>query len=116
MPRSCPAKEDAAIFKGMGLAIAEVRGARGLSKSALAAKAGISPSALGQIEFGNADAKWGTLRRLASAMEIPLDVLAEMAEELALGIGPPAPHQQSGCRMMPAGGQSQEIVARHLAA
>ena len=80
MPRRCPATEDVAIYKGMGLAIAEVREAHGLSKSAVAARAGISPSSFGQIEFGTADAKWGTLRKLASALEIPLDALAEMAE------------------------------------
>ena len=55
MPRGRRSGEDVAIFEGMGLAVAELRESRELSKSALAAKARISPSTLGGIELGKVD-------------------------------------------------------------
>lgn len=86
MPRKRSAEEKAA-FKGMGLAIIELRKSRGLSKAGLASKAEVAPSALRRIELGETNAKWGTLRRLASALQIPLDALMETADELAPGVG-----------------------------
>jgi transcriptional regulator with XRE-family HTH domain len=79
--------EEAAAFKGMGLAVIELCESRGLSKADLASKAEVAASALRQIERGEVDAKWGTLRKLASALQIPLDALIEMALELAPGVG-----------------------------
>lgn len=87
MPRQGRSAEDAASFEGMGLAIVELRESRELNKTDLAAKAGIAPSTLLAIELGKTDAKWGTLRKLAVALEIQLDALIEMAEELAPGTG-----------------------------
>jgi transcriptional regulator with XRE-family HTH domain len=75
--------EDEAYFKGMGLAIIELRESCEISKSDLTSKAKIVRSTLRRIELGETDARWGTLRRLASALMIPLDALMEMADELA---------------------------------
>jgi transcriptional regulator with XRE-family HTH domain len=79
--------EEVASFKGMGLAIIELRESRGLRKVGLASKAGVGASTLHQIELGEVDAKWGTLRKLASALQVPLDALIERALELAPGVG-----------------------------
>lgn len=67
----------------MGLTVRELRETRGISQAALAAKAEIVPATLRAIERGETDAKWGTQRRLAAALSIPLDALMEMAEERA---------------------------------
>jgi transcriptional regulator with XRE-family HTH domain len=95
VPRRRRSAEDAASLKGLGLAITELRENRELNKTDLAAAAEIAPSTLRKIELGKTDAKWGTLRRLAAALEIPLDALTEMAEELAPGIGRAAQRQRS---------------------
>lgn len=87
MTKNLRSEEDDASFKGMGLAIIELRESREISKVDLAAKAKIVPSTLRRIELGETDARWGTLRRLASALQIPLDAMIEMAEELAPGVG-----------------------------
>jgi transcriptional regulator with XRE-family HTH domain len=79
--------EEDGYFKGMGLAIVELRESRGTSKSDLASKAKVVPSTLRRIELGETNAKWGTLRRLALALQIPLDAMIEMAEELSPGVG-----------------------------
>jgi DNA-binding XRE family transcriptional regulator len=77
--------EDAASFKGMGLAIVGLREERGLTQAALASKSDLATSSLRQIEHGQVDAHWGTLRRLASALDTPLEILTELAEDLAPG-------------------------------
>ncbi len=94
MPRRCRLAEDFASFEGLGLAVAELREDGSLNKADLAAKAGIASSTLREIELGRTDAKWGTLRRLAAALETPLDAVVERAEELAPGIGREARRQQ----------------------
>ena len=86
-PRQQRSPEEAAAFKGMGLAIIEQRKKRKLSSAKLAGEAGISPTALRAIERGESEAKWGTLRRLADALKLPLHTLFEMADELAPGSG-----------------------------
>lgn len=89
-------KEDVARFKGMGLAVAELREDRRMNKASLAGKAEVGLSTLRKIERGERDAKWGTLRRLASALDIPLDAMVELADELAPGIGRAARRQPIG--------------------
>lgn len=96
MPKQAWSAEEAASFKGMGLAIVELRENRKMEKAQLAAKAGISPKALLDIELGRADAKWGTLRKIAAALEIPLDAMFEMAMELAPVFGRAAKRSHSG--------------------
>lgn len=95
MPKSGRTAEDVASFKGMGLAIVQLREDRKLDKSELAAKAGIAPSTLLLVELGKTEAKLRTLRRLAAALGIPLDALIEMADELAPGIGRAAKRERA---------------------
>lgn len=78
-------REEAATFKGMGMAVLRLRESRRLSKAGLAAKADIGSSTLLAIEEGDSDAQWGTLRRLAAALDTPLDALIKLADELAPG-------------------------------
>jgi transcriptional regulator with XRE-family HTH domain len=94
MARRRRSKEDAASFEGMGRAVIELRNTRRLTQAELASRAEIGLTTLRQIEQGQDDAKWGTLRRLGSALDIPLDVMIEMAEELALGIDRAARREQ----------------------
>lgn len=86
MPRRRRSTEDAASFGGMGLAVIELRESRQLSKAELAKTAGIGPSTLREIEKGNRNSRWGTLRGLASALDIPLAAMIKKAEEGATGI------------------------------
>jgi transcriptional regulator with XRE-family HTH domain len=79
--------EDEALYRGMGLAVIELRKRHAMSKADLVRRANIARSTLLCIELGKTDARWGTLRRLASALQIPLDALVEMADELAPGVG-----------------------------
>jgi len=78
----------------MGLAIIELRKERQMTQADLALKAELAASSLRQIERGKVDAHWGTIRRLASALGIPLDALTELAEELAPMIGREARRKQ----------------------
>lgn len=48
---------------------------------------GLSPSGLSRIENGHSDAGWGTLRRIARALDIPFEALLEEAEDHAPGPG-----------------------------
>jgi transcriptional regulator with XRE-family HTH domain len=76
-------EDDAASLKGMGLAVSELRKRHELSQSALARRAGMGVSTLYEIEQGKSDARWGTLRLLASALEVPLEVMIKRAGQLA---------------------------------
>lgn len=71
----------------MGQAIAALRERRQLSRDELAAEAGLPDPSLEAIEEGAVDADWGTLRKLASALGVPLEELMQAAEELAPGPG-----------------------------
>jgi transcriptional regulator with XRE-family HTH domain len=71
----------------MGQAIAAQREQRGLSRDELAEQVGLAGSSLGAIEAGEVDADWGTLRKLAQALDVRFDLLLEEAERLAPGPG-----------------------------
>lgn len=71
----------------MGRAIVALREQRELSRDELAEQVGRSRPSLEAIEKGEAEADWGTLRRLSHALRVPLDALIERAEELAPGRG-----------------------------
>jgi transcriptional regulator with XRE-family HTH domain len=79
--------EEKAAFIGMGLAIADLREDRGLSNPDLALKAKVAESTLIQIELGEVNTKWGTLRKLATGLQVPLDALVARADELTPGVG-----------------------------
>ena len=67
---------------GLGAALRELRLERGLSQEELAHRASLHPTWISHLESGRENPAWGTVRRLAVALEVPLGVLAERAESL----------------------------------
>jgi ribosome-binding protein aMBF1 (putative translation factor) len=84
LPRS---PEDDASFQGMGTAISMVRERVGMSSAELAETIGIREVDMQQLERGELDADWATLRVVARELELPLGALIELAEESAPGEG-----------------------------
>lgn len=67
---------------GLGAALRELRLERGLSQEELAHRASLHPTWISHLESGRENPAWGTVRRLATALEVPLGALAERAESL----------------------------------
>jgi transcriptional regulator with XRE-family HTH domain len=64
--------------RALGAAIVHFRERAGLTTPQLARRAGITPANLRRIERGQAEPHWGTARRIAAAVPVPLaDLLAE---------------------------------------
>ncbi len=63
----------------LGDTVRRFRMASGLSQSALAAKADVSPSFLSLVERGKREPGIGVLRRLAAVLEVPVGVLLAAA-------------------------------------
>lgn len=70
----------------------KLRAAKGLSQAKLAARAGLDPSTVNQIERGMRNASPGTLRKLADALEVSLYELIE--EEVPKAGAPPSPEPE----------------------
>lgn len=68
--------------KGLGAALKEMRLERGLSQEELAHRASLHPTWISHLESGRENPAWGTVRRLAAALDLPLDTLAARAERL----------------------------------
>lgn len=68
--------------QGLGAALKEVRLERGLSQEELAHRASLHPTWISHLESGRENPAWGTVRRLALALDVPLAILAERAESL----------------------------------
>lgn len=68
--------------QGLGAALKELRLERGLSQEELAHRASLHPTWISHLESGRENPAWGTVRRLAEALDIPLATLAERAESL----------------------------------
>ncbi len=66
----------------LGQAIREARQQRGLTQREVARRAGADVTALSRLESGSSNPAWGTLRRLAAAMDMRASELALRAEEL----------------------------------
>lgn len=66
----------------LGYAIRELRTESSLSQDELAELAELDPAELSRIESGRADPAWGDVRRIARALGVSLESLAELAEEL----------------------------------
>jgi len=64
----------------LGAALKELRLERGLSQEELAHRASLHPTWISHLESGRENPAWGTVRRLAKALELPLSELAERAE------------------------------------
>ncbi|MEJ7784756.1 MAG: helix-turn-helix transcriptional regulator [Solirubrobacteraceae bacterium] len=68
--------------EGLGAALKALRLERGLSQEELAHRASLHPTWISHLESGRENPAWGTVRRLAAALEVPLSTLAERAERL----------------------------------
>jgi transcriptional regulator with XRE-family HTH domain len=64
----------------LGKAIRQLRTKREMTQKALAEKASITTRALSQIETGNANPTWATVRDLAAALGVTMAELARLAE------------------------------------
>ena len=67
--------------QALGLAICELRKERGVTPIELAWKADLSERTLNAVEKGQRVAQWGTLRRIAHALNVPLWRLLTEAEK-----------------------------------
>jgi transcriptional regulator with XRE-family HTH domain len=67
---------------GLGGAIRAFRNERGLSQEELGHRSQIHPTWISHIESGRNNPAWGSVRRIAAALEVPLSELAARAEEL----------------------------------
>jgi transcriptional regulator with XRE-family HTH domain len=69
----------------LGRAIRRLRGEAKLTQQQLAERAQVPAAELQQIEHGDVDADWGTVRHLAYAMEVELADVFRLTEELEEG-------------------------------
>lgn len=67
---------------GLGRAIKERREAQGLSQMRLGELAGIHMTWVSHIESGRNNPAWGTVKRIAAALDLTVAELAARAEEL----------------------------------
>jgi transcriptional regulator with XRE-family HTH domain len=67
---------------GLGRAIKQLRTERGLSQEEVGLRAAIHPTWISHIESGRNNPAWGSVRRIAAALEVRLSELAALAEEL----------------------------------
>ena len=67
---------------GLGRAIRQLRTERGLSQEELGLRAEIHPTWISHLESGRNNPAWGSVRRIAAALDVKLAELAALAEEL----------------------------------
>jgi transcriptional regulator with XRE-family HTH domain len=70
---------------GLGRAIRELRTERGLSQEELGLRAEIHPTWVSHLESGRNNPAWGSVRRIAAALDVTLSDLAALAEERERG-------------------------------
>jgi transcriptional regulator with XRE-family HTH domain len=70
---------------GLGKAIKQLRTERGLSQEEVGLRAEIHPTWISHIESGRNNPAWGSVRRIAAALDVKLSDLAALAEELESG-------------------------------
>jgi transcriptional regulator with XRE-family HTH domain len=91
--------------------VKQLRAAAGMSLQQLATKAGLSMSGVVQIETGTIpDPRLSTVKALARALGVSLDVLAEM--EMGEGAGEPQAEPQAGRPPAPATGPKRRPRGR----
>jgi ribosome-binding protein aMBF1 (putative translation factor) len=71
----------------MGMAISMLRERAGMSGADLAEKIDVRETDVQELERGELDADWASLRVIARELELPLKALIELAEESAPGEG-----------------------------
>lgn len=64
----------------LGAAIRELRDKRGVTQEDLAHDAGVTVGTLSLIERGKSNPAWGTVKRIASALDTTMSDLAKRAE------------------------------------
>jgi transcriptional regulator with XRE-family HTH domain len=68
-------------LKALGLTIERFRTEQELSQAEVAKRIGLTPRELTRIESGKEEARWGTLRDLADALDVRLWELLLIAEQ-----------------------------------
>lgn len=66
---------------GLARAIRKIRTDANLSQKDLARRMELDPSQMSRLEHGDANPSWGTVRRIAAALEVTLCELARLAED-----------------------------------
>jgi transcriptional regulator with XRE-family HTH domain len=66
----------------LGKAIKQRREERGLSQEELGLRSEIHPTWISHIESGRNNPAWGSVRRIAAALDLKVSELARLAEEL----------------------------------
>lgn len=66
--------------RGLGKAIRHLRETAGLTQKALAERSEISASWISRIEDGQVDPTWAAVRKLAAALDVSVEAVAELAE------------------------------------
>ena len=79
--------------EALGLTIRQLRKARGKSQEQLAHEAGLSLTSMARIELGQQEVRFGTLLRLASALQLDGDELVAEVEQM-LSKAPKATRRQ----------------------
>jgi transcriptional regulator with XRE-family HTH domain len=70
---------------GLGKAVRSLREKAGVDQATLAERAAVPLSLVTELESGNADPAWGDMRKVAAALGVSLEALAELAEEFEAG-------------------------------
>jgi transcriptional regulator with XRE-family HTH domain len=90
---------------GLSQAIKQIRRELQLSQEALGFAANIHPTWISHVESGRVNPTWGNVRRIASGLQVPLPVLAALAEDLEVKHGvdrlPPGGAADPGSRGFP---------------
>jgi transcriptional regulator with XRE-family HTH domain len=69
--------------EALGRAIRELRDERGIKQRDLAQAADMNVTAISHIERGRGNPAWGTVKRIAAALGVPVSEVAARAERLA---------------------------------
>jgi len=72
---------------GLSKAIRQLRHEVHMSHEALGLIAGIHPTWISHMESGRVNPTWGNVRRIAAGLDVPLPVLAALAEDLEAKYG-----------------------------
>jgi transcriptional regulator with XRE-family HTH domain len=68
--------------EALGRAIRQLRDERGLKQKELARAADMDVTAISHIERGRSNPAWGTVKRIATALDVTVSELAARAEQL----------------------------------
>jgi transcriptional regulator with XRE-family HTH domain len=66
----------------LGAAIRELREKRGVTQETLAYESGVTVGTLSLIERGKSNPAWGTVKRIASALDVKMGEIAKRADRL----------------------------------